>query len=72
MTEVASREGTGLPEERVRAASVLSATAIEKAYRRGMWPARRSRPVLRGADLVLWPVRWSGWSARTARARAPS
>jgi ABC-type multidrug transport system ATPase subunit len=34
---------------------VLTATGIEKAYRRGMWPARRSLTVLRGADLPLAP-----------------
>jgi ABC-2 type transport system ATP-binding protein len=55
MTEAASREGAGLAEERVAAAPVLSAMGIEKAYRRGVWPARRWRPVLRGADLALWP-----------------
>ncbi|GAA3500835.1 ABC transporter ATP-binding protein [Streptomyces prasinosporus] len=33
--------------------SVLTATGIEKAYRRGVWPARRSLTVLRGADLSL-------------------
>jgi ABC-2 type transport system ATP-binding protein len=32
---------------------VLVATGIEKSYRRGIWPARRDRPVLRGADLTL-------------------
>jgi ABC-type glutathione transport system ATPase component len=34
-------------------APVLQALGIEKAYRRGMWPARRQTPVLRGADLTL-------------------
>lgn len=34
---------------------VLNAAGIEKAYRRGMWPARRVRRVLRGADLTLYP-----------------
>jgi ABC-2 type transport system ATP-binding protein len=32
---------------------VLVADGIEKSYRRGIWPARRDRQVLRGADLVL-------------------
>lgn len=32
---------------------VLEAAGVEKAYRRGIWPARRLRPVLRGADLRL-------------------
>jgi ABC-type multidrug transport system ATPase subunit len=39
--------GTGGP--------VLEAAGIEKAYRRGIWPARRSTQVLRGADLALHP-----------------
>lgn len=32
---------------------VLEATGIEKAFGRGMWPMRRSQPVLTGADLTL-------------------
>ncbi|MFI7413583.1 ABC transporter ATP-binding protein [Streptomyces sp. NPDC049627] len=32
---------------------VLEASGITKAYRRGMWPARRRTPVLRGVDLEL-------------------
>ena len=32
---------------------VLGAHGIEKSYRRGLWPARRSRQVLRGVDLTL-------------------
>jgi ABC-2 type transport system ATP-binding protein len=34
-------------------AVVLAAAGIAKSYRRGGWPLRRRRPVLRGADLVL-------------------
>ena len=34
---------------------LLTAAGIEKSYRRGAWPARRSQPVLRGADLTLYP-----------------
>lgn len=34
---------------------LLRAVGIEKAYRRGVWPARRHTPVLRGADLTLNP-----------------
>jgi ABC-2 type transport system ATP-binding protein len=37
------------------AAALLAASGIEKSYRRGMWPARRRRPVLRGVDLALYP-----------------
>ena len=33
--------------------SVLAAADIVKSYRRGVWPLRRSVPVLRGADLTL-------------------
>lgn len=34
-------------------ADVLSATGIEKSYRRGVWPVRRRQQVLRGATLTL-------------------
>jgi ABC-type multidrug transport system ATPase subunit len=37
------------------AATVLAASGITKAYRRGVWPLRRPHPVLRGADLTLRP-----------------
>jgi ABC-type multidrug transport system ATPase subunit len=40
-------EGTTVP--------ILEASGIEKSFRRGMWPGRRSRPVLRGADVALLP-----------------
>ena len=33
--------------------SVLQAARILKSYRRGLWPARRTRPVLMGVDLDL-------------------
>jgi ABC-2 type transport system ATP-binding protein len=36
-------------------AALLAASGIEKSYRRGMWPARRPHPVLRGVDLALYP-----------------
>ncbi|WP_313896461.1 ABC transporter ATP-binding protein [Streptomyces sp. GC420] len=32
---------------------MLAATGVAKAYWRGMWPARRRTPVLRGVDLEL-------------------
>src|SRR5215470_16113298 len=38
-----------------RGAPVLEASGIEKSYRYGIWPLRRSREVLRGAGLVLYP-----------------
>lgn len=34
---------------------VLDARAVVKTYRTGIWPRRRSTPVLRGADVALWP-----------------
>jgi ABC-2 type transport system ATP-binding protein len=37
------------------AAPVLDAVGVEKTFRRGMWPSRRSLPVLRGADVRLRP-----------------
>jgi ABC-2 type transport system ATP-binding protein len=36
-------------------APVLVAQGVEKAYRRGVWPVRRSHAVLRGVDLTLAP-----------------
>ena len=37
------------------AAPVLVAQSVEKVYRRGAWPVRRSHVVLRGVDLTLAP-----------------
>lgn len=39
----------------VDAEPVLSADGLEKTYRTGWWPRRRTNPVLRGASLQLWP-----------------
>lgn len=44
-----------MPSMRVDATEVLSAIGIEKAYRTGLWPLRRTHRVLRGADLKLQP-----------------
>jgi ABC-2 type transport system ATP-binding protein len=38
-----------------RTSAVLVATGLEKSYRHGLWPARATRRVLRGADLILQP-----------------
>jgi ABC-type multidrug transport system ATPase subunit len=43
------------PALEVRTEPVLRAAGIEKCYRRGVWPARHTRQVLRGADLTLRP-----------------
>ena len=45
----AAKAGTSRPE------TVLTASGIEKAYHRGVWPVRRPVPVLAGADLRLYP-----------------
>ena len=37
------------------AEAVLTAVAVEKSYRRGIWPLGRRVAVLKGADLVLYP-----------------
>lgn len=39
----------------VDAERVLSADGLEKTYRTGWWPRRRTNPVLRGASMQLWP-----------------
>jgi ABC-type multidrug transport system ATPase subunit len=39
---------------------VLEAAGIEKAYLRGVWPARRQHQVLRGASLALYPGEVAG------------
>ena len=43
------------PDPLVPAAEVLVARGLEKSYTHGLWPVRRRRPVLRGADLALRP-----------------
>jgi ABC-2 type transport system ATP-binding protein len=48
-------EMTAPADVMARGAPVLEASGIEKSYRRGMWPLRRERQVLRGAGLVLYP-----------------
>ena len=53
MTAVTAAE-PGL-DSQSSAVAVMSATGITKSFRHGVWPRRRSVPVLRGADLVLRP-----------------
>lgn len=45
----------GPSTERPPAVTVLAAAGLEKSFRRGSWPLRRSQLVLRGADLQLAP-----------------
>jgi ABC-type multidrug transport system ATPase subunit len=45
--------GHGPPEQ--PSVPLLTASGVEKAFRRGVWPSRRGQPVLRGADLELFP-----------------
>jgi len=47
--------GTRPPSARLPADVVLEASGIEKAYPRGVWPARRAQAVLCGVDLSLGP-----------------
>jgi ABC-type multidrug transport system ATPase subunit len=49
-TAVVSRTGPQAPTM-----PVLTVHGVEKAYRRGLWPARRLHQVLRGVDLTLAP-----------------
>ncbi|WP_406263806.1 ABC transporter ATP-binding protein [Streptomyces sp. NBC_00191] len=44
---------TGMAGPEVSPSVVLAATGVAKAYGRGVWPARRRTPVLRGVDLEL-------------------
>lgn len=44
-----------MPDDIHPAATLLEVRGITKTYRRGVWPGRRSLPVLRGANLVLRP-----------------
>jgi len=41
--------------ERAATTTVLTASGIEKSYRLGIWPLRRTQQVLRGIDLTLHP-----------------
>ena len=43
------------PATHPRRRPVLEARGVTKTYRTGWWPRRRVTPVLRGADLQLWP-----------------
>ena len=47
--------GHGPADGALHAAPLLVASGIEKSYRRGVWPARRERRVLRGVSLALCP-----------------
>jgi ABC-type multidrug transport system ATPase subunit len=51
MKTIAARAPAAVVE--AAATPVLAAIGIEKAYRRGLWPARRADQVLRGVDLTL-------------------
>lgn len=46
--------GTATADD-VHGEPLLEAAGVEKSYRRGIWPARHRRDVLRGADLTLRP-----------------
>lgn len=54
VTTAAAAAATGT-QTRADLAPVLTATGVEKAYRRGVWPVRRTEWVLRGVDLALYP-----------------
>ncbi len=53
MSTITTTSGDAAPT--TAGAALLDAQGIEKAYRRGVWPARRTRRVLRGADIALRP-----------------
>jgi ABC-2 type transport system ATP-binding protein len=45
--------GGNVPVDGQSARAVLEASGLRKSYSRGIWPVRRSQPVLQGADLQL-------------------
>jgi ABC-type multidrug transport system ATPase subunit len=47
--------GQGQADGALHAAPLLAASVIEKSYRRGVWPVRRERRVLRGVSVALYP-----------------
>ena len=49
-TDVDSRS---LPATTREGSTVLQAAGLRKSYHRGIWPVRRTQPVLRGVDLSL-------------------
>jgi len=55
MNATATIAAPAVGAEPVAAGPVLTARGIEKAYRRGVWPVRRTLQVLRGVDLALYP-----------------
>src|SRR4051812_3822121 len=52
-TTIAPTASTGAAERQT--APVLTVDSVEKAYRRGLWPVRRTHQVLRGVHLTLAP-----------------
>ena len=54
-TNAPGTPGPQAPDQPAVATPLLRAAEIEKSYRRGVWPARHSQPVLKGADLTLYP-----------------
>jgi hypothetical protein len=55
LTEVPGpgRQSRGIPFSGGDGRPLLTASAVTKSYRRGVWPARRAEAVLRGIDLSL-------------------
>jgi ABC-2 type transport system ATP-binding protein len=46
-------QGEKVPASAGESSAVLQAAGLRKSYHRGMWPVRRTQPVLRGVDLRL-------------------
>ena len=54
-TETRETAGHRGPERPADETPLLTASGIEKSYRRGLWPVRRTQPVLKGVDVALYP-----------------
>lgn len=55
MTAQATPHPAGHPATTAAGRPLMTASGVEKSYRRGIWPARHAQEVLKGANLELLP-----------------